>query len=82
MSKSDSLFVTDAECARRLGISLDQFKTALPAVVKEGFPLKDPLFGDLWYWPAVRTWLDRRYHLQPPDGVTAPPGLDEQEPWK
>jgi hypothetical protein len=97
MAKSDKLFVTDAECAERIGLTTDQFTIVLPAATQAGFPSKDPLFADRRYWPAVRAWLDRRYGLYgidlhgsyPPDGIepwkrkglTASPGLDGKENW-
>ncbi len=83
VTKSDKLFVTEAECAERLGLSTEQFKTALPAATQAGFPIKDPLFAGKRYWPAVRAWLDRRYGIGQNDGMLRPPpGLDEEEPWK
>ncbi|MGY5803370.1 winged helix-turn-helix domain-containing protein [Rhizobium sp. LEGMi12c] len=82
-SKSDTLFVTDAQCADRLGLTTEQFKIALPAASKSGFPTPDPLFANRRYWPAVRAWLDRRYGMGENGGTfRALPGLDEQEPWK
>ncbi|RAX40752.1 winged helix-turn-helix domain-containing protein [Rhizobium tropici] len=83
MAKSDSLFVTDAQCAERLGLTTEVLATALPALTKAGFPMRDPLFANRRYWPAVRAWLDRRYGMGKDDGMLrAPPGLDEPEPWK
>lgn len=87
MSKSTGLFVTEAQCAERLGLSLEQFKLALLAASKEGFPPEDELFADRRYWPAVKTWLDHRYGLLSGSpnlqarGMTAPPGLDGKENW-
>ncbi len=81
MPKSDTLFVTDAQCAERLGLTTEQFKTALPAASKEGFPPLDPLFGNRRYWPAVRAWLDRRYGIGD-KSVQGPYSPDEPEPWK
>ncbi len=98
MARSDSLFVTEAQCANRLGLSLEQFKIALHAATQAGFPMKDPLFADRRYWPAVRAWLDRRYGMHDGAGkfgaadqvepwrgrrgITAPPGFDGEENWK
>jgi hypothetical protein len=77
----NTLFVTDAQCAERLGLTTDEFKNALLVATKSGFPAKDELFAKRRYWPAVRAWLDRRYGLSTMDGVTAPPGLDGKENW-
>ncbi len=82
MAKSDALFVTEAQCAERLGLSLEQFKIALIAATKAGFPMKDPLFGDRRYWPAVRIWLDRRYSIGDERGMLSIPALDGKEIWK
>ncbi|RVL63356.1 winged helix-turn-helix domain-containing protein [Sinorhizobium meliloti] len=81
MAKSDTLFVTEAQCAERLGLSLDQFKLALLGASKAGFPSPDPLFANRLYWPAVKAWLDRRYGLDQPEAIASPPGLDGQENW-
>ena len=77
MAKSDKLFVTQAECAERIGLSTDDFKSIVSTLEKSGFPLPDPVFKNRRYWPAVRGWLDRRYGIgcsatdgpYPPDGV-------------
>ncbi len=83
MAKSDTLFVTDAQCAERMGLTSDQFGIALPAALQAGFPVPDPLFGKRRYWPAVKAWLDRRYGMGDNDGMLrALPGLDEPEPWR
>lgn len=81
MAKSDALFVTEAQCADRLGLSLDQYKTAIIAASKAGFPQPDPLFGNRRYWPAVRVWLDRRYGLHGAE-IHGPYPPDAEEPWK
>ncbi len=83
MAKSDKLYVTEAECAERIGISTDELKAIVPELTSQGFPMKDPLFNNRRYWPAVRVFLDRRYGMEKDDGMLrAPPGLDEEEPWK
>lgn len=81
MSKSTDLFVTEAECAERMGLSTEQFKMALPAAAKAGFPMPDQLFANRRYWPAVKAWLDRRYGLNQPSAIASPPGLDGNENW-
>ena len=56
----DTLFVTDAELYRRLGLPV---RIAKPLIEegerKYGFPTKSKLWGDRRYWPAVKEWLDR-----------------------
>ncbi|NTI29258.1 winged helix-turn-helix domain-containing protein [Rhizobium rhizogenes] len=81
MAKSDALFVTEAECAERIGISTEQFKIVLPAATKSGFPMKDPLFADRRYWPAVKAWLDHRYGLCADGTLHGLPGVDGVENW-
>ncbi|NTF62097.1 winged helix-turn-helix domain-containing protein [Agrobacterium rhizogenes] len=81
MAKSDILFVTDAQCAERLGLTTEQFKIVLPAATKSGFPMKDPLFADRRYWPAVRAWLDHRYGLGADGALRGLPSLDGAENW-
>lgn len=80
MSKSDTLFVTDAECAKRIGITTDQLKAILAELHRQGFPEPDPLFVNRRYWPACEAFLDRRYGLTPAS-VSANPGLDGKENW-
>ncbi|MGO7036070.1 winged helix-turn-helix domain-containing protein [Rhizobium ruizarguesonis] len=63
MAKSDVLYVTDAECAARIGLPTQDFKDTLPALERAGFPTKDPLFNNKRYWPAVRAFLDKRNGL-------------------
>ncbi|MCW0016258.1 winged helix-turn-helix domain-containing protein [Rhizobium sp. BT-226] len=63
MAKSDVLFVTDAECAARIGLPTQDFKDALPALERTGFPPKDPLFNNKRYWPAIQAFLDKRSGL-------------------
>ncbi len=77
----DTLFLTDSEIAKRLGLDTEQFKTALPALLKEGFPRPDALFAERRYWPACQAFLDRRYGLAS-SSPQANPGLDEEEPWR
>lgn len=64
MARSDILFVTDAECAARIGMSTEDFKVIAATLEKSGFPFRDPLFKNRRYWPAVRAYLDRRAGLE------------------
>lgn len=80
-AKNDTLFLTESEIAKRIGLNTDQFKTALPALQRIGFPQPDPLFADRRYWPAIQAFLDRRAGLET-GYVGAIPARDEVEPWK
>lgn len=97
MPKSHALFVTETQCAERLGLTTEQFKIALPAATKSGLPAPDELFANRRYWPAVKGWLDRRYGMGGNDpgfgapdelelskrkGIETPPGLDGKENWR
>ncbi|MBY5879832.1 winged helix-turn-helix domain-containing protein [Rhizobium sp. BT-226] len=74
-------FVTEGELAERIGLTLDQFKIALPGATKAGFPVPDELFANRRYWPACVAWLDRRYGLRP-DGAGGPYVPDGEEHWR
>ena len=63
MAKSDILYVTDAECSSRIGVPTEDFKDMLPTLERSGFPMKDSLFKNRRYWPAVRAFLDKRNGL-------------------
>jgi hypothetical protein len=81
VAKSDALFLTEGQLADRMGLTTEQFKIALPALTKSGFPQPDPLFCNRRYWPACEAFLDRRYGLGT-SSAGAIPALDEEEPWK
>lgn len=54
------LFLTEAEIARRTGVSARQWRAAAHALEKQGLPKRDPLFAKRRHWPAVRDFLDKR----------------------
>jgi hypothetical protein len=57
------IFVSDREMYRRLGVGPKTGRLAVHALEPSGFPLKQPLFGNKRYWPAIRFFLDRYYGL-------------------
>lgn len=64
---SRTLFVTDAELIRRLGVPdelgralLQEFDANHPS-----FPKKLPQWGDRRYWPSVKAWLDKTCAADP-----------------
>ncbi|WP_197727464.1 hypothetical protein [Rhizobium leguminosarum] len=59
----DARFMTEAEIAKELGVTTDEFKAALPDLIEEGLPPADPLFANRRYWPKVKVFFDWRYHL-------------------
>ncbi len=59
----DTLYVTDAELIRRMGVPEKIAREAIRALDADprrtGFPQKQKLWGDRRYWPAVKAYLDR-----------------------
>lgn len=81
MTKATALFLTEAQLAERMGLATDVLATAMPELMRQGFPMPDPLFANRRYWPACEAFLDQRYGLASSSpGVI--PTLDEVEPWK
>jgi hypothetical protein len=80
MAAADILMLTDGECARRIGMTAEEFKDVVPALEKSGFPRPDPLLKNRRYWPACMAWLDRRYGIAP-SSSSAIPALDGEETW-
>ena len=63
----ETLYVTDAELIRRMGVPEKIARAALHALDKDrgsGFPQKKKLWGDRRYWPAVKAYLDRTNGLR------------------
>lgn len=58
------------KAARRLHLEADQFRAALPALLREGFPAPCPITGhfDL---VAIDAWFDRRAGLAARDAAAA-----------
>jgi hypothetical protein len=48
------------KAARRLHLSLDEFRTKLPELLGRGFPPADPTTG-MFYLPAIDQWMARRF---------------------
>ena len=80
MGKHETLFITEAQLAERMGLTTDQLKAAMHALNQAGFPMPDPLIAGRRYWPACKAFLDRRYGLASSSGQ-ANPGLDGEERW-
>jgi hypothetical protein len=58
-----------AKAARRLHLSLDEFRTKLPELVRRGFPPADPTTG-MFYLPAIDQWMARRFDQSACDNST------------
>lgn len=74
-------FLTDSEIVRefqRRGLTLRDARMAVAALEKmQGWPFRDPIFGNRRYWPACKAFLDKRYGL----GKIGPSKPDGQEHW-
>jgi hypothetical protein len=51
-----------AKAARRLHLSLDEFRAKLPELVRRGFPPPDPTTG-MFFLPAIDQWMASRFKL-------------------
>ncbi|MBB3937895.1 winged helix-turn-helix domain-containing protein [Aureimonas phyllosphaerae] len=79
---TEKLFLDDREIAMRLGVKPNLFSAIAKTLEKSGFPQPDPLFEDKRYWPACRSFLDRRHNVhQDAGGGDAPLQLDGKENW-
>lgn len=70
----DTLYVTDAELIRRLGVPENIAYATLRELDRDpgnGFPQKQKIWGGRRYWPAVRAYLDRTSGLT--IGTSLPP---------
>jgi hypothetical protein len=75
--KEPTLFVTDAELIRRLGVPEKKARQALRMLDQErrsGFPQKSAFWSGRRYWPAVREFLDRTNGLS----TDKPPALNRR----
>jgi hypothetical protein len=59
-ARSHGLFPGEAEIARRLSQTPNDWRAKAAVLERDGFPRVDPLMGGR-YWPAVLAWWNRRY---------------------
>lgn len=78
--KADPLYMTEAQIAQRLGVTVKEWEATATVLERGGLPKPEALFGNRRYWPAVRSFLDRRYDLEPQSGQ-GDPALDGEERW-
>ncbi|MDQ2080518.1 hypothetical protein RA307_10025 [Xanthobacteraceae bacterium Astr-EGSB] len=64
--RSDSLFPSEAEIARRLSQDPIDWRAKAIVLERSGLPRIDPLMGGR-YWPAVKAFFDRLYGLRDRD---------------
>lgn len=82
--KISPLFLTEAEIARRTGVSARQWRAAAHVLEKQGLPKRDPLFAKRRHWPAVQDFLAKRVNnLVLPIEAPSPTGevWHEAEVW-
>ena len=61
-----TLFVTDAEMIRRIGVPDKIARAAIKALDENpysGFPKKSEVWGNRRYWPAVELWFQQHQGL-------------------
>jgi hypothetical protein len=59
--------VPPSKAARRLHLTLEDFRLKLPELRKRGFPTPDPTTG-MFFLPAIDKWMEERYGLTPNAG--------------
>lgn len=57
-----ALFLREDEIERRMGLEQGKWSPIATVLERHGLPRIDPLLGGR-YWPAVRTFFDRRYGI-------------------
>jgi hypothetical protein len=65
--RPETLFVTDAEMIRRIGVPERIARAAIRALDENPhsrFPKKSALWGNRRYWPAVEAWFQEQHDLQ------------------
>jgi len=72
MTPEDTLWITDAELIRRIGVPEKTARETLRELDRKasGFPRKQKLWGDRRYWPAVKAYFDRQQGVK----------VDDQQP--
>ena len=64
--RPQTLFVTDTEMIRRMGVPEKIARAAIKALDENphsGFPQKSELWGNRRYWPAVEAWFREQQDL-------------------
>jgi hypothetical protein len=60
--------VPAVKAARRLHLTLEQFREKLPELLQRGFPPPDPTTGN-YYLPAIDQWMAARVGLTATQGA-------------
>lgn len=64
LSPAEACFLTANETSKRLGVGIGEFKVTAQLLARQGLPMPSTLFANRRYWPAVKSWLDKRYGLE------------------
>jgi hypothetical protein len=67
VSRPQTLFVTDVEMIRRIGVPEKIARAAIRALDENPygtFPKKSALWGNRRYWPAVQAWFQEQHDLE------------------
>jgi hypothetical protein len=70
MTETETLWITDAELIRRSGVPEKVMRPVLhrmDADRRNGFPKKNPLYGNRRYWPAVQDYWAKQTGIKPQD---------------
>jgi hypothetical protein len=65
--RPQTLFVSDAEMIRRIGVPEKIARAAIRALdenPRSRFPKKSALWGNKRYWPAVEDWFQEQHDLE------------------
>jgi hypothetical protein len=54
--------IPPTKAARRLHLTLEEFRAKLPELLKRGFPPADPTTG-MFFLPAIDKWMESRHGL-------------------
>lgn len=60
--------IPPAKAARRLHLTLAEFESKLPALLRRGFPRPDPTTG-MYDLKAIDAWMDKRSEMTPVGGA-------------
>jgi hypothetical protein len=66
IAEPETLWVTDAELIRRMGVPEKVARDALRALdaQRSGFPQKNKLWGNRRHWPSVKAYFERQEALK------------------
>ena len=64
---ANPIFLPDAEIAKRVSMSVEQWEATAQVLERSGLPMRDPLFNNQRCWPTVQQFLIRRSGGNPDD---------------